>query len=118
MTDPLKIYEMSSGEAVTVKLPHGIGYVEIRANGVNGPTGYPVIGVEVISQSRNTPAADGRLYEPRFDHDCGVVLIGRPGPQLLEQQRQVEWFERVIKMHDRGDHTECPETCPAKAIEA
>jgi hypothetical protein len=97
-----------------VLLPDGIGYVEIRTGNVHGPTGYPVVGVELVSYALDTPARDGRLYEPARDRDNGVVLIGRPGPKLAEQERQVAWFERVIKKHDSGDHTECPETCPAK----
>jgi hypothetical protein len=106
---------MHDDEAVIkIKLPRRIGYVEIRTDGVNGPTGYPVIGVDVVSKTRATPAADGRLYEPRFDRDCAVVLIGRPGPRMLEQQRQLAWFEKAIRLHDSGDHTECPDTCPAK----
>lgn len=111
---PLYFGDHDNNGTLRVDLPHGIGYVEIRTGDVHGPTGYPVIGVDVISQARNTPAEDGRLYEPARDRDCGVVLVGRPGPRLLEQQRQVKWFEKVIRKHDSGDHTECPESCPAK----
>ena len=114
MTEPLKIYEMSPGESVVVQLPHGIGYVEIRTDGVNGPTGYPAIGVDVISETKHTRADDGRLYHPQFDHSCGVVLVGRPSARMLEQQRLMEHSERVIKAHDSGDHTTCPPACPAK----
>jgi hypothetical protein len=101
-------------KTLRILLPDGIGYVEIRTGNVHGPTGYPVVGVEVVSYTKNTPAADGRLYEPARDRDSSVVLIGRPGPRLEEQQRQVAWFEKVIRLHDSGDHTECLATCPAK----
>jgi hypothetical protein len=107
---------LEPGDEARITLPNGIGYVEISTAGsVHGPTGYPVIGVEVVSASKNSPAADGRVYEPARDRDCGVVLVGRPGPKMLEQERQVRWFENVIRKHDSGDHSECPETCPAKA---
>lgn len=110
-----KVFTMEPGDSARIILPHGIGYVEIHAGGhVHGPTGYPVIGVDVVSETKRTPAADGRNYEPARDRDSGVVLVGRPGPKMLEQQRQVKWFEKIITMHDSGDHTECPETCPAK----
>lgn len=107
---------MKAGDTARITLPNGIGYVEIRTAGsVHGPTGYPVIGVEVVSEAKNSPAADGRIYETVRDRDCGVVLVGHPGPKMLEQERQVKWFESVIRRHDSGDHSECPETCPAKA---
>ena len=48
MTEPTRIYRMDTGESVRVDLPDGIGYVEIRANNVHGPTGYPAIGVSVV----------------------------------------------------------------------
>lgn len=108
-------YILSPGDSARITLPHGIGCVEIRTEGsVHGPTGYPVIGVDVISDTKHTPATDGRLYEPVRGGDCGVVLVGRPGPRMLEQERQVKWFETVIRKHDGGDHSACPETCPAK----
>lgn len=114
MTEPTKIYEMSPGESVTVQLPHGIGYVEIRTDGVNGATGWPAIGVDAVSRTTNTPAEDGRLYRPYFDHDCGVVLIGEPGLKLAEQERQVEWVETVFAQHNNGDHSDCPDNCPGR----
>jgi hypothetical protein len=97
-----------------VQLPDGIGYVEIYTGGVNGPTGYPAVGVDVVSKTKHTDAADGRRYWPQFDHDCGVILVGKPGPRLLEQQRMADWAGRVFRKHDSGDHSECPDTCPAK----
>jgi hypothetical protein len=106
---------LDPGDSARIILPHGIGFVEIRTGGsVHGPTGYPVIGVDVISETRHAPAEDGRIYEPARDHDSGVVLVGRPGPRLLEQERQIKWFAEVISKHDTGDHSICPETCPAK----
>jgi hypothetical protein len=116
MTDEHRTIDMHDDETtLRVQLPGRIGYVEIRTGNVNGPTGFPVVGVEVVSATQHTPADDGRLYSPTFSaRDDTVVLVGRPGPRLLEQQRQVKWFEKVIKLHDSGDHSECPETCPAK----
>lgn len=95
-------------KTLRVLLPDGIGYVEIRTDGINGPTGYPVVGVDVVSLARRTPAADGRLYEPRFDHDCGVILIGRPGSKLAGDLR----VAAVLEAHDAGNHSTCPATCP------
>lgn len=110
MTEPTKIYEMSPGESVTVQLPHNIGHVEIRTDGVNPGTGNPTVGVDVVSRTKRIPAGDGRLYRPQFDHDCGVVLIGRPGPGLIEDQRLAD----VMKAHESGDHSDCPDTCPGR----
>jgi hypothetical protein len=110
-----KIYKLSPGESAVVRLPHGIGYVEIRTTGVNGPTGHPVIGVDVVSETTRTDAADGRRYHPHFDHDCGVVLVGDPGPKMLEQERFARQFAEVITSHDSGEHSFCPESCPALA---
>lgn len=117
--EPVQIYEMSPGESVTVKLPRGIGRVEIRTAGVNGPTGYPVIGVGLYSATECSPAADGRLYVPLPVHrDDEAALIGTPTPWMLEQQRQVAWVEKVFELHNSGNHTECSETCPVRAAEA
>lgn len=114
MSEPTEIYQVSPGESVKVDLPHEIGYVEIRTGGVNGATGNPTIGVEVVLSSTRTPAADGRIYEPIRDRETGIVLIGRPGPKMLEEQRRNEWFKKVIRKHDSDNHSECPETCPSK----
>lgn len=115
--DNIRTIAMDEGEkAFKVKLPREIGYVEIRTDGV-GPDGDPVIGVDVVSQSERQPASDHYLYYPRFDRDCTVLLVARPGPRMLEQRRQVEWFASIIKKHDAGDHFACPETCPVRMIE-
>lgn len=99
-------------QILRIDLPHGIGYVEIRTTGVHGPTGYPVIGVEVVSKTMHTEAADGRRY--RFQSTAhGGVLIGEPGPAMREQERHVAWVEKVFALHNKGDHSACPTTCPA-----
>jgi hypothetical protein len=62
-----------------VFLPHGIGYVEIRTGNVNGPTGYPVVAVEVVSDALDTPAQDGRTYEPFFNLGQNTIyMVGYP----------------------------------------
>lgn len=110
----LRTEKMHDDETILkIMLPRGIGYVEIRTDSVNGRTGYPVIGVDVVSETKHSDAKDGRRYWPHFDHDCGVVLIGEPGPKMLEQERFMEHAARVIKAHDSGDHSTCPPTCPA-----
>ena len=97
-----------------IKLPHGIGYVEIRNDGaVHGPTGYPVIGVEVTSQTVHREAANGRLYH--FESSAhGGALVGEPGPKMLEQQRFMKEAAKIIVAHDGGDHSKCPDACTAK----
>lgn len=112
-TSPLYFGDFDDNGVLRIDLPHRIGHVEIRTTDVNGPTGYPVIGVEVVSATRHTPAADGRLYRPQFDHDCGVVLVGEPGPALREQERFAQRMADVLKAHDSGDHSSCPSICPA-----
>jgi hypothetical protein len=96
-----------------IELPDEIGYVEIRTTGIHPPTGYPVIGVDVISKTKITPAADGRIYEPARARDDGIVLIGRPGPELLEREKFEERLSEVFEAHASGEHAFCPDTCPA-----
>lgn len=78
MAEPLKIWEMSPGESVRVLLPDGIGYVEIRTGNVHGPTGYPVVAIEVVSETLDKPAEDGRMYEPVGRMHDTVLLVGYP----------------------------------------
>lgn len=109
-----EIYQVSPGESVKVNLPHEIGYVEIRTDSVQPGTGNPVIGIEALLHSSRTAAADGHIYELKVGSSGSLLLIGSPGPKLLEQQRRDAWFKKVIRRHDSGDHSECPETCPTK----
>lgn len=96
-----------------VKLPDNIGYVEISQGNVHGPTGFPVIGVDAVSQTKDTPADDGRNYTPARDRDSGVVLVGRPGAKMLEEERFMKRAADIIRAHDSGEHAFCPDTCPA-----
>lgn len=100
-----------------IKLPHGIGYVEISQGNVHGPTGFPIIGVDAVSETKDTPAADGRNYEPARDRDSGVVLVGRPGAKMLEEERFMKRAADIIRAHDSGDHTGCPDTCTGRPAE-
>jgi hypothetical protein len=66
-------------DTMRVVLPDGVGYVEIRTGNVHGPTGYPVVAAEMVSHSVDTPAADGRLYEPQFNLGQNTIyMVGRP----------------------------------------
>jgi hypothetical protein len=66
-------------DTLRVLLPNGIGYVEIRTGNVHGPTGYPVVTTEMVSYAIDTPAADGRLYEPKFNLGRNTIyMVGRP----------------------------------------
>lgn len=115
MTDPTEIYQISPDENILVHLPHGIGHVEIRTTDVNGATGHPVIGVEVHSKTEHSDAADGRRYRPIFEtRDDTVVLIGEPGPRMIEQEKQARWVEQAFAKHNSGDHSSCPDNCPVK----
>jgi hypothetical protein len=65
-------------EVLSVALPNGIGVVHIRTGSVEGRTGDPVVAVEVVSETLDTPAADGRYYESRFDSMTYTIrLTGR-----------------------------------------
>lgn len=69
---------IAQGESLKVWLPHGIGYVEIRTGNVEGRTGDPVVAVEVVSDTLDTPATDGRNYEQYYDSMHNTVrLVGR-----------------------------------------
>ena len=71
-------------KTLRVLLPDGIGYVEIRTGNVQGSTGYPVVGVEVVSSTIDTPADDGRLYEPTVvAWQNTILLTGRPTRRTL-----------------------------------
>lgn len=56
-------HELGPGGTVRIRLPHGIGYVDIRADGDDG-RGHPQIEVEAVctSDTPNDPAGDGRHY--------------------------------------------------------
>lgn len=65
-------------ETITIELPHGIGSVHIRTGNVEGRTGDPVIAIEVVSDTLDTPAFDGRYYEEKYDPMTSTVrLVGR-----------------------------------------
>jgi hypothetical protein len=114
----LRVERMHDDEGILrIHLPRGIGFVEIHNNGVHGATGYPVIGVEVVSETLHSDAADGRRYS--FQSTAhGAVLIGEPGPKMLEQERFMREMAKVIAAHDSGDHTGCPEACRARDTES
>lgn len=80
MTDSIRDMDFPRQEkTLRVYLPNDIGYVEIRTGNVHGPAGYPVMAVEMVSLSIDTPAADGRLYEPQFNLGQNTVyMVGRP----------------------------------------
>lgn len=72
-------------KTLRVLLPDGIGYVEIRTGAVDGRTGYPVVAVETVSYTLDTPAGDGRMYEPQFlASKTTVLLVGYPGPATID----------------------------------
>lgn len=112
----LRVLTMHNDEGILrINLPRGIGFVEIHNNGsVHGPTGHPVIGVEVVSETRHSDAADGRRYYFQTSAHGGV-LVGEPGPKMLEQERFMQEAAKIIVAHDSGDHTKCPDACAAKA---
>lgn len=120
MSDERRTIFMQDDETrLRVRLPHHIGFVEIRTGGVHGPTGHPVIGISARSTTESSPAADGRQYRATHaTRDDEIVLVGEPGPKLLEQQRFAKKMGEVIKAHDSGDHRQCPDACPAKDKEA
>lgn len=65
-------------ETLSVELPNGIGVVHIRTGNVEGRTGDPVVAVEVVSDTLDTPATDGRNYEQYYDSMHSTVrLVGR-----------------------------------------
>lgn len=82
MTEPLRRnrYEtIGQDETLSVELPDGIGVVHIRTGNVQGRTGYPVIAVEVVSDSLDRPAEDGRLYEQQYSSaHSAIYMVGRP----------------------------------------
>lgn len=115
MTSPIYFGDHDDNGVLRIDLPHRIGYVEIRTGGVNDPTGHPAISVWAYSETEHMPADDGRLYEAVYTvRDDTIVLVGAPGPQMLERQRQAAQVEKVFELHNSGDHAQCPDICPAK----
>lgn len=102
-----------SNDLLRLDLPDRIGFVEIRTSGVHGPTGYPVIGVSLVSTRDLVPALDGLLYERIRDSNGDMLLVGKPSPKMLEEQRFMQRAAEIIKAHDSGEHAFCPDTCPA-----
>lgn len=77
-------------EILSVELPGGIGVVHIRTGEVQVRTKDPVVAIEVVSDTLDTPADDGRYYEAHYDSMQETVrLVGRlpqedgpePGPE-------------------------------------
>lgn len=66
-------------EELSVELPHGIGVVRIRTGNVQGRTGLPVVAVEVVSDTIDRPAEDGRFYMAEYSSmQETVYLVGHP----------------------------------------
>ena len=85
MTIPDRAF-VREGKTMRITLPHGIGYVEIRTGNVHGPTGHPVVAVEVISDSIDTPAQDGRLYEQQCNHSHNTIfMVGVPANEPTKE---------------------------------
>jgi len=68
-------------ETFRIDLPYGCGYVEIRAE-KHVRSGNPMFTTEVVSDSLDKPALDGRLYEQEIDTPYNAIhLIGREDKQ-------------------------------------
>ncbi len=68
-------------QSFRIDLPYGAGYVEISAD-THIKTGNPMFKVEVVSDSLDKPAEDGRLYEQEVDSAYDTIyLIGYPDPE-------------------------------------
>lgn len=79
MTERRTVFMSDDLTTVRVRLPDGIGYVEIQTGKRDIRSGNPMILVEVVSDTLDTPAADGRFYEESHDSMTSTVrLIGRP----------------------------------------
>lgn len=67
------------GDEMSIELPDGIGVVHIRTGGEQPRTGHPMISVEVVSDSIDTPADDGRFYQAEYSsaHET-IYLVGHP----------------------------------------
>lgn len=83
MNGPLRTsrYEaMGQHETLSVELPDGIGVIHIRTGEKDVRSGNPRVSVEVVSDTLDTPAADGRFYEETYDPMASTIrLIGRTG---------------------------------------
>ena len=82
VTEPLRTTrynQVGPAEELHIELPDGIGVVHIRTGEKDVRSGYPRVSVEVVSDTLDTPAADGRFYEETYDPMTSTVrLIGRP----------------------------------------
>jgi hypothetical protein len=64
-------------EVLSVELPDGIGVVHIRTGYRDTLTGNPNVEIQVVSDTLDTPAEDGRYYESRYDQMTETIrLIG------------------------------------------
>jgi hypothetical protein len=70
---------VGTNETLSVELPDGIGVVHIRTGSVQGVTGNPMIAVEVVSDTLDTPAGDSRYYQAEYNstHET-IFLVGHP----------------------------------------
>lgn len=75
---PHRYETVGAQEVLAVELPNGIGMVRIRTGERDARSGNPRIAVEVVSDTLDTPAQDGRVYEATYDSmQETVYLIGR-----------------------------------------
>lgn len=66
-------------ETLSVELPNGVGVVHIRTDDGTTMHGHPIITVELVSDTLDTPAADGRYYLPGISRRPNtMVLTGLP----------------------------------------
>lgn len=74
-----KYETIDEDEELHIELPHGIGVVRVRTGNVQGRTGYPVVAVEVVSDTIDRPADDGRFYRADYNsmHET-IYLVGHP----------------------------------------
>lgn len=81
MTRPHRYETVGRKEVLSVELPDGIGVVHIRTGARDARTGNPAVEVQVVSDTLDTPAEDGRYYATRFDSMTDTVrLVGHtPG---------------------------------------
>jgi len=92
MTQPLRRtrYEtIGQDETLSIELPDGIGAVHIRTGETDVRSGNPRISIEVVSDTLDRAADDGRYYESSYDSMTETIhLIGRPGDEMAARRNK------------------------------
>lgn len=98
----------SEATLLTVCLPCGEGSVAVHRNMVDTHSGNPVVVVEIASGIGDIDYT----WEADDPFRKALRITGRPTQHRRDEEKTV----RMLRLHDSGDHTQCPRECRTGAM--